>query len=97
MGLSKVFSDDTIFHAEQLGYRKPDPKIYSVALEHFGKKPKETLFIGDSWTHDVVGPMEVGMDAIWVNAKGSSPTTTHIPIAVVSDVTDIRHILLNNH
>ncbi|WP_440603937.1 HAD family hydrolase [Bacillus sp. GB_SG_008] len=96
MGLSEVFSDDTIFHAEQLGYRKPDSEIYSVALEHFGKKPEETLFIGDFWTHDVVGPIETGMDAIWVNAKNLSKTTTHIPIAIVSDVTEIRHILRHN-
>ncbi|MFD3445961.1 HAD family hydrolase [Microbacteriaceae bacterium 4G12] len=97
MGLSKVFNPETIFHAEQLGYRKPNPEIYSVALEHFAKKPKETLFIGDSWTHDVVGPMEVGMDAIWINRKGLSKPTNHIPIAVVSDITKIRDILLNSH
>ncbi|MFD0770212.1 HAD family hydrolase [Bacillus sp. CGMCC 1.60114] len=68
-----------------------------MALEHFGKKPEETLFIGDSWTHDVVGPIKAGMDAIWVNAKNLSKTTTHIPIAIVSDVTEIRHILFNNN
>jgi putative hydrolase of the HAD superfamily len=94
MGLSEVFSEDTIFHAEHLGYRKPDPEIYIAALKHFGKEPKETLFIGDSWTHDVVGPMEIGMEAIWVNGKGLSPSTKHIPVAVVSDVTEIRNILL---
>ncbi|MGF9964309.1 HAD family hydrolase [Bacillus rhizoplanae] len=97
MGLSEVFSNDTIFHAEQLGYRKPNPEIYTVALDHFGKKPEETLFIGDSWTHDVVGPIKAGMDAIWVNTKGLSKTTTHIPIAIVSEVTEIRHILFNNN
>lgn len=32
MGLSEVFSNDTIFHAEQLGYRKLDPEIYSLVL-----------------------------------------------------------------
>ncbi|WP_090997105.1 HAD family hydrolase [Bacillus sp. 491mf] len=97
MGLSEVFSNDTIFHAEQLGYRKPDSEIYLMALERFGKKPGETLFIGDSWTHDVVGPIEAGMDAIWVNAKNLSKTTAHIPIAIVSDVTEIRDILLGNN
>ncbi|WP_018756895.1 HAD family hydrolase [Paenibacillus terrigena] len=95
MGLAEVFSDDTIFHAEQLGYRKPDPQIYAVALEHFGKKSDETLFIGDSWTHDVVGPMETGIDAIWVNPKGLHQTTNHSPVAIVPDVTEIRRLLLN--
>lgn len=95
MGLCDVFSEDTIFHAEHLGYRKPDPEIYLTALQHFGKEPKETLFIGDSWIHDVVGPMEIGMKAIWVNGKGVAPSTKHTPVAVVSEVTEIRNILLN--
>ncbi|QTC44086.1 HAD hydrolase-like protein [Bacillus sp. V3] len=34
------------------------PRIYSKALDHFNKNPRETLFIGDSWAHDVVAPME---------------------------------------
>ncbi|HDX9578905.1 TPA: HAD family hydrolase [Bacillus pseudomycoides] len=97
MGLSEVFGNDTILHAEQLGYRKPDPEIYLMALKRFGKKPGETLFIGDSWTHDVVGPIEAGMGAIWVNAKGLSKATAHIPSAIVSDVTEIRDILLGNN
>jgi putative hydrolase of the HAD superfamily len=97
MGLTNVFSDNEIFHSELLGYRKPDPEIYSVALNYFTKKPKETLFIGDSWIHDVVGPMEVGIDAIWVNTKGKARTTSHIPVAVVSDVIEIRNMLLNNY
>ncbi|HWK24871.1 HAD-IA family hydrolase [Bacillus sp. J37] len=96
MGLTKVFSDNKIFHSEQLGYRKPDPEIYSVVLNHFTKKPEEALFIGDSWIHDVVGPMEVGMDAIWVNSKRNTRATSHIPVAVVSDVLEIRNILLTN-
>ncbi len=93
MGLSSIFSTETIFQAEKLGYRKPDPEIYSAALDHFGKKPNETIFVGDSWVHDVVGAMDVGMEAIWVNSKGLSQTTSHIPYAVVSDITELRDIL----
>ncbi|REE88930.1 putative hydrolase of the HAD superfamily [Paenibacillus taihuensis] len=94
MGLTEIFCNETIFHAERLGFRKPDPQLYEIALNHFGKAPTETLFIGDSWTHDVVGPMNAGMDAIWVNPKGKPQPTDHTPIAIVSDVTEIRRILL---
>ncbi|MBS4218822.1 HAD family hydrolase [Bacillus sp. FJAT-49711] len=96
MQLSVVFPDDCIFDAEQLGYRKPDQEIYLAALNHFGKEPRETLFIGDSWTHDIVGPMEVGMDAIWVNKKGIKKRTPHHPFAIVSDILEVRSILLRN-
>jgi 5'-nucleotidase len=95
MGLGEIFSNDKVFHAEQLGYRKPDSRIYYKALDHFDKEPSETLFIGDSWTHDVIAPMEFGMEAIWVNFKNILPPTSHKPFAVVSDITEIRDVLLS--
>ncbi|MFI8685736.1 HAD family hydrolase [Rossellomorea sp. NPDC077527] len=96
MGLGDIFSQDKIFHAEPLGFRKPDSRIYHIALEAFNKKPEETLFIGDSWTHDVIGPMEVGMDAIWVNFRGIEKPTEHTLFAMVSSIGEIRDVLLRN-
>ena len=93
MQLSHIFPNESIFDAEKIGFRKPDREIYSAALNSFGVKPEEALFIGDSWIHDVVGPMDVGMEAIWVNEKGTS-NNTHNPYAIVSDVLEIKQILL---
>lgn len=94
MGLGHIFSHNKIFHAEQLGFRKPDARIYHAAIESFNKKPEETIFIGDSWTHDVIGPIEAGMEAIWVNFRDLEQPTAHIPYAIVSSVREIRDILL---
>lgn len=94
MGLGEIFSNDKVFHAEPLGYRKPDPRIYYKALDYYNHEPSETIFIGDSWTHDVIAPMEIGMEAIWVNHKNVTPPTLHKPLAVVSEITEIRDILL---
>ncbi|WP_406686612.1 HAD family hydrolase [Rossellomorea vietnamensis] len=96
MGLGDIFSQDKIFHAEPLGLRKPDSRIYKIALEAFNKKPEETIFIGDSWTHDVVGPMETGMEAIWVNFRGEEKPTDHTPYAIVSSIMEIRDILVSS-
>ncbi len=95
MGLGEIFSKEKVFHAEQLGYRKPDPRIYYKALDHFDKKTSETLFIGDSWTHDVIAPLEIGMEAIWVNLNNVLPPTLHKPFAVVSEISEIREVLLS--
>lgn len=94
MGLSEVFPNETIFCAEELGLRKPELELYHAPLNFFGKKPEETIFIGDSWLHDVAGAIDAGMDAIWINSRGVSPSTGHSPYAIVSDVKDIRHLLL---
>jgi 5'-nucleotidase len=97
MGLGELLNSDKVFHAEKLGYRKPDPRIYSTALNYFNKKPSETLFIGDSWAHDVIAPMENGMKAIWVNSRNVLPATSHMPYAIVSEITEIRDILLSKN
>jgi 5'-nucleotidase len=94
MGLSKLFPDENIFCAEELGLRKPDLELYRAPLRYFEVKPEETLFIGDSWNHDVAGAMDAGMAAIWINSRGAVPTTSHSPYAIVSDVKDIRDLLL---
>ncbi|MGM0807103.1 MAG: HAD family hydrolase [Bacillota bacterium] len=95
MGLGEMFTEGKVFHAEQLGYRKPNPNIYLKALKYFDREPSETLFIGDSWTHDVIAPIEIGMKAIWVNVNNVLPPTSHKPFAIVSDITEIRDVLLS--
>ncbi|BCB05123.1 HAD family hydrolase [Bacillus sp. KH172YL63] len=96
MGLGEIFIQDKIFHSEPLGMRKPDSRIYRIALEAFNKEPEETIFIGDSWTHDVIGPMDAGMDAIWVNFRGIEKPTDHTPLAIVSSIGEIRDVLLRD-
>ncbi|TMU87484.1 HAD family hydrolase [Bacillus sp. BHET2] len=94
MGLSQIFHKRTIIHAEELGYRKPDKEIFTTALEAFGKKAEETIFIGDSWIHDVLAPMQYGMDAIWLNRKGIDKPSPHKPYAIISDIRELRDILI---
>ncbi|MGR3764494.1 HAD family hydrolase [Rossellomorea sp. NS-SX7] len=94
MNLSNVFQKETIFQAEELGFRKPDPEIYTAALTHFDTPPNQTLFIGDSWLHDVVCPINMGMDAIWLNNKNVSPPTAHKPLDVITEITELRTVLL---
>ena len=39
---------------------KPNPQIFSLALERLGTKPKETLVIGDRLETDILGAQNVG-------------------------------------
>lgn len=54
-----VFSSD-------LGYRKPDPRVYAAALERMGLSAPEVLFIGDNPENDVDAPRGLGMQALHV-------------------------------
>jgi glucose-1-phosphatase len=54
--------DDMIISAE-VGAMKPEPKIFQVALERFGVKSKEAVFVDDFYVN-IEGCEKVGMKGI---------------------------------
>lgn len=61
LGLEDAF--DTVLISEEVGFGKPDPRIYALALEQLGLPPEAVLFVGDSPVNDVAGPQAAGMRA----------------------------------
>jgi HAD superfamily hydrolase (TIGR01509 family) len=45
----------------EVGYCKPHPRLFQVALDELGVPARATLFVGDSWASDVVGAHAAGM------------------------------------
>jgi putative hydrolase of the HAD superfamily len=48
------------------GFRKPHPAIYESILAELDVVPGETVFVGDSWEPDVLGPVGMGMTSVHV-------------------------------
>lgn len=63
-GLRDCFSH--IVLSEEVRAQKPNPKIYERALELCGCTADEVLMIGDSWTSDIQGAINAGIDQLWV-------------------------------
>jgi len=62
--------DFAVFSSE-VGFRKPDPRIFERALEALGVAPENALFVGDRLYEDVRGAGELGMttvQALWFRA-----------------------------
>jgi putative hydrolase of the HAD superfamily len=55
------------------GLRKPDPRIYRIALEGLGVDPAEALFVGDGANDELAGAERVGMRAILIHRPGEEP------------------------
>jgi putative hydrolase of the HAD superfamily len=47
-----------------VGERKPDAAIFHLALRRLGVEPGEAVFIGDSYAHDALAALAVGMRAV---------------------------------
>ena len=57
--------DVAVFSAT-VGLRKPDPRIYNMALEKLEVKASECLYIGDGSSHELTGALKVGMHPVLI-------------------------------
>ena len=86
-GLSSYF--DNIFTADSLGYKKPDPKIFEIAMDKVGANPKSCLMIGDSFEADIKGALEMKMQAFHFN---SHHEPVHYRCPIFYSLSDIHKI-----
>lgn len=54
---------DKMIISAEVGAMKPEPKIFQIALEHFGVKPKEAIFV-DDFIENIEGCEKAGMKGI---------------------------------
>ncbi len=66
-GLRRFF--DVIVTPDSVGEKKPHPKIFHEALQAAGCAPEHSLYIGDSYTEDMLGGSAVGMQVVYYNPK----------------------------
>lgn len=68
LSLKKYFT--SILDSAVVGIRKPDPKIFEIALNELGVNPNDAVMIGDSYTNDIVPAKLIGCKTIWINNNG---------------------------
>ncbi len=52
--------DVTVF-SSSAGYKKPDSRIYKLALDRLGEKPGDCIFVGDGDSNELTGAREIGI------------------------------------
>ena len=66
MGLDQ-YTDNFII-TEEIGVMKPHPKVFDVATERSGADRNEILYVGDSYSSDVIGGRDAGWQTAWFTA-----------------------------
>ncbi|HEX2195165.1 MAG TPA: HAD-IA family hydrolase [Candidatus Limnocylindria bacterium] len=82
-----------------VGFAKPDPALFRVALERAGVEPSEAVMVGDSLRADVEGARAAGMEGILLArpaeaADGHAPGPPDVPpdtrvISTLAELPDI--------
>ncbi|WP_341216562.1 YjjG family noncanonical pyrimidine nucleotidase [uncultured Wocania sp.] len=55
----------TVTNSESVGVKKPNPKIFNYALKVANVNVDQSIMIGDNYEADVLGALNIGMDAIF--------------------------------
>jgi putative hydrolase of the HAD superfamily len=63
------FFDITVF-SSSAGCRKPDPRIYHLAVEQLGVQPEGCLYVGDGASQELAGAARVGMNPVMIEVFG---------------------------
>ena len=77
LGIAEAF-DDVIVSGD-VGFHKPDRRIYDLAAANLGVKNEECLFVGDSDTTDIPGAVNAGMDAVWLDILDAENIFADVP------------------
>jgi putative hydrolase of the HAD superfamily len=83
-GIAKYFTE--IIISGEVGYGKPDRRIYQLALSRLEAKPEYTWNIGDSLERDILGAKPLGVRTVWVNRHGISRDESIVPDLEVSNL-----------
>lgn len=61
---------DVILIEGELGYGKPDRRVFGAALAHFDVHAADSCMIGDNLGADIAGARDAGITAVWHDAYG---------------------------
>ena len=82
-GLGEYF--DTMIFSDEVGVRKPDPRIFHLAAERLKAKPSEVVHVGDNLKCDVWGAKNAGFEAVCFScAMGRDRIAESDPTSLVS-------------
>lgn len=56
---------ETVTTSEEAGVKKPDQKIFKLALDKAGAVPNESVMVGDNYEADILGAERVGMKTVF--------------------------------
>ncbi|UCH02463.1 MAG: HAD family hydrolase, partial [Candidatus Bathyarchaeota archaeon] len=63
---------DDIIVAGEVGYAKPDPKIFSHLLSKNTLPASQYLYVGNSQDDDLTSAHDAGLQVVWINRKGEA-------------------------
>jgi putative hydrolase of the HAD superfamily len=92
LGIDGYF--DPVVISSDYGFRKPDPRLFQVALNGIGAGPEEVLFVGNDMYRDVFGAKQVGMKTVfYISNQGRRHMEGVEPDYILYRFTELRQAI----
>jgi putative hydrolase of the HAD superfamily len=79
-----------LFISEEIGFHKPDVRIFEHALDVTGTEKEETLMIGDTYDTDISGARAANIDQVYFKVN---PPDHHEATYKISKLSDLLYII----
>ena len=70
LGLERWVSRENTIVAGDVGYTKPDVRIFELMSQRLGIEPCNLWMVGDSLRHDIKGASDAGWHTLWFDRRG---------------------------
>ncbi|MDP9700052.1 putative hydrolase of the HAD superfamily [Paenibacillus intestini] len=88
-----LVDEQLVFISGEIGYAKPDGRLFEHVNKQTGTTADHSYYIGDSWRNDVAGAVDAGWKIIWFNHREASPESDHQPHFTARNYEEISHLL----
>ncbi len=83
---------DKVFVSEDVGAQKPDKTYFDFCINAIGVKDKsKILIVGDSYSSDILGGINSGIDTCWLNPKNI--TESHNSTYEIKNIKELKNLL----
>jgi putative hydrolase of the HAD superfamily len=97
--LDRLFADlgilrhfDLVVDSGKIGFEKPDPRIFGIALDHFGVKAERALHLGDIFATDILGARAAGIRCALIDPYDHY-AGRHADVPRVASVVDVARAI----
>lgn len=98
LGVLEFVTASAIFFTDQVGFSKPNPKLYRRVLETLDLQPERCLYVGDNPTHDIDPCNNDGWTTVRIRRSGryAQLEGETKPDYEIRDFLELRRILESN-
>ncbi|UNK20309.1 HAD family hydrolase [Paenibacillus sp. N3/727] len=84
---------DTIIVSDEVKLKKPDKRIFELALERLNVNPRESWYVGDHPINDIQGAVDAGLNAIWLKGFMDWGENIEEPKYIIDHLNVIKEVL----